>query len=321
MTNKQLSQIIKKVREDKKIKIELLSISTKIPVKYIEAIELEEYDKIPAGPYINLYMSNILEELDIDLETYKLNNDSSITSNTTIKEEIIKKEFIKPKNSTSKSSISKVERLKENDRDEGSKSPFIISIVFILIGVIISIFLYQNEQKIRVAELKEQKADSLKLVEDREAYRSDSILRMEKIKDSLKLVEDEQKEFKLKNKSDLKQEKIYGWVDPLYKEAKEDFIRKIYSNNKNPFLKIKATKGYVKIGFYSKKDKWWKKIDYKDSLVLNLPMAASIKFYNANNCEVIYKNIKVNFKNYKYVKYIFKYSSLFKLQKIYSKEK
>ena len=373
MKNSILSKIIKEVREDKDLTVEVLSILTKIPAKYIEAIEANDFDKIPNGPYVKLYMNQILKVLNIDTKTYILKENRPVEQEQIIDDKVdVKKESEKVKESDSlkkeevvvdieaeeikeekdnpkkekkvsevieekivekKAPETKVEKpvyssnntkVEATTEESGSKKGIIIFVLIILIGVIAFFIIENSSQK----SIEEQVSltgtstptddESTEESEEHGMSTEDSLSRALEIADSLELLETSNKaDFEKKNKSNRKEEKKNGWNDPAYKESSDNFVKQKYSDPKNPKLVVRAIDGYAKIKILSKEYTWWKKIDYKDSLVLHLRTSASINFYNAYKCEAEYKGVKIDFKNYKYAKYLFKYSKSFRLQKVF----
>ncbi len=334
MKNNELSKIIKEVREEKSLKIENLSVSTKIPVKYIEALENQEYKKIPEGPYVKLYFSKILAELDIDLNNYKLK--PSLNLETT-EEEIPVSQFQEKDTKEKIQEIldAKKEVVKQIEEDvfeekqeqiiQKKESPkgLILFVILIVLGLGTFFFVDNLESKNEERDfLQKQKQDSIFVADSlnrvkKELAIKDSLRAIE-VADSIKLAEENfKKEFKEKNADNRKKERSMGWFDPAYKEINDKDFAKIYGNKLNPKISIKAVDGYVKIKLFSQKNKWWKKINFRDSLDLHIPEASSIHFYNCNLSEVSYKGEKVDFKKYSYAKYLFKYSGTYSLQKAY----
>ena len=375
MKNSTLSKIIKEVREDKDLNVEVLSIMTKIPVKYIEAIESDSFDKIPKGPYVKLYMNQILKVLHIDTKTYVLKENRPVEKIVEEKPEV-KVELEKPLEETLKSeevvvdiesddsksdtieevtpAVEKKEEKKveekkiekkepevkkpvyssnntkvESDgKDEpASKKGLVVFLLIIILGAGAFFVMENSSQKSQGEEIaltgENTQADDDSDASDSESTEpkistEDSLSRALEIADSLELVEANEKlEFDKKNKNNRKEEKRNGWNDPAYKESSDNFVKQKYSDPKNPRLVVRAIDGYVKIKVLSKEYTWWKKIDYKDSLVLNLRTSASVNFYNAYKCDADYKGVKIDFKNYKYARYLFKHSKSFRLQKVF----
>ncbi len=63
---KSLGKYLKSIREDKEIRLDELSESTRIKQDYLEAIEADKFDELPEGPYLNLFLKSYAEALEID---------------------------------------------------------------------------------------------------------------------------------------------------------------------------------------------------------------------------------------------------------------
>lgn len=76
----ELGTLLKKARQEKGLSIEDIQTETKIRKKYIEAIENNEFDKLPGKVYLKVFIKGYAREVDINyqalLDNYKVLNTS-----------------------------------------------------------------------------------------------------------------------------------------------------------------------------------------------------------------------------------------------------
>ena len=61
-----VSEILKRAREEKEWSLERISEKTKIRIKYLEALEKGQYDKLPGLPYIKGFLKNYARTVNLD---------------------------------------------------------------------------------------------------------------------------------------------------------------------------------------------------------------------------------------------------------------
>jgi cytoskeletal protein RodZ len=140
-TSERVGDIIRKERITRRIALETIAKDLKLNVKYIKALEANEYNALPAEPYIRVYFRSLAKYLMLDPE------------------EILKRFYeergIPPeeykKDTSSKLTITMVE-------NERSFTPWII--IIIVIAVLAGFSFIANKAGWIVASSKEQSADS-----------------------------------------------------------------------------------------------------------------------------------------------------------------
>lgn len=148
-----IGHILKNAREKKGLTIQDLEESTRIVARYIEALENEQFDRLPGDIYIKGFIKNISDKLSLNsdnvLETYKLQKAGIINSAENI---LLKSKQIKTKEKKQKN---KEENINRTEKEETIKE-------------------IQNEKDILKArekekELEKNKAKEIEKEKEREA--------------------------------------------------------------------------------------------------------------------------------------------------------
>lgn len=127
----ELGTLLKKARQEKGLSIEDIQTETKIRKKYIEAIENNEFDKLPGKVYLKVFIKGYAREVDINyqalLENYKVLN------KTEKRKTNLDKDYL---NGT------KVDH-KVNKKEKGSPLKLILIILLILFLAGLGVYTYQ----------------------------------------------------------------------------------------------------------------------------------------------------------------------------------
>ena len=140
----ELGTLLKKARQEKGLSIEDIQTETKIRKKYIEAIENNEFDKLPGKVYLKVFIKGYAREVDIN---YQALLDNYKVLNTTEKRKTnLDKDYL---NGT------KVDH-KVNKKQKGSPLKIILIILLILFLAGLGVYSYQYFRNSDIRLLGEQ---------------------------------------------------------------------------------------------------------------------------------------------------------------------
>jgi len=122
-----IGTILKRQREKKKISISDISASTKIPEKYLTAIEKGDYSVFPAETYLVGFIRNYARELDLDVnEIVSMYKNSKLEKEDSEKISYVSKEVhekTKPVMVKKEPEVKEKKKVKENKVEENKDKP------------------------------------------------------------------------------------------------------------------------------------------------------------------------------------------------------
>lgn len=284
------SELLKSVRKDKNISIDEISIKTKIQKDHIISIEEGHFDKIPPGPYLELFIRDIFNELNIDYKEYM--ETATPAPKTDDAGDGSKYSFEEKPTTT-------------NDVGTTKYLNYVVAMgVLVLLFIVYRIFMPAADREELTPVIQQEQEVSQENFYDsaQVAKEPDSLEQPDSLKQATTQKQEPQVVEQQTQRPRLPITRRKEWTVPPGPQITEEQLKTRYATGN--LVEISATRGEVWLKYITRYDFWWKILEKGDSISFRIDEAIVLEMFYPDNADLRYLGEPIEVGGAKYIRYV-----------------